>query len=150
MPGAQLSTKCFIRACYSLKEGANEQQFFTLPMSMCSFGMFIFVILQITSTQIYPADQCSFGPYIITSNDQTVTVPVNATLCFTCKLPSLSFADEWSVDEYQLQEMGPFNGSVIITDSSSLFNSSNNIKLKCRNKNSGESWTVHVYKNGKA
>ena len=82
------------------------------------------------------------------SKGQTVNISGNATACFTCQLPSGSIGDEWTVDEHEIQETGPFNGSLIVKNPTSLLKSSSSIILGCGNKASGENFTVNVYIKG--
>ena len=72
------------------------------------------------------------------------------TACFTCYLPSGSIADEWTIDGHGIKDTGPFLGSLIITNPSSLFSLSSTTALKCGNKTTGENFTTNVYMRGKA
>ena len=71
------------------------------------------------------------------------------TACFTCYLPSGSIADEWTIDGHGIKDTGPFLGSLIITNPSSLFSLSSTTALKCGNKTTGENFTTNVYMRGK-
>ena len=83
------------------------------------------------------------------SKGQTVNISGNATACFTCQLLSGSIGDEWTVDEHEIQETGPFNGSLIVKNPTSLLQSSSSIILACGNKASGEKFNVNVYIQGR-
>ena len=79
------------------------------------------------------------------SPGQNLTLMDDTTVCFTCHLPSGSMADEWTVDGHVIEDTGPFPGSLIVTDPTSLFSVS---RLKCGNKTSGENFIANVYMRG--